>query len=880
MSYLTALSLSFNNLLTKKGRTILTAFAGSIGIIGIALITSLSTGFQNYIDKIQEDTLSSYPLTITSETADATSAILSMVSDRKENKSEGNMVRERQYLTTMFSSIGSNDLKSLKAYLDTHYDDYKDDVTFIDYRYSIRPIIYTIDAADNVAKLNPSSLQSSMYSSQANSFMSTLSFGGNSVFNEMSENYESFKDQYDVLAGRWPEKYDELLLVLSEPNSISDLLVYSLGLRDTSELRSIINSVMSGEEVSVSNPSTEYSYEQLMGIDLRLIEPSDMYKYNVRYDVYEDMSGDDAYMRDLLKRSLKLNIVGIVCAKDDSSFALSTGINYTRDLVNYIIKEASRTAIVSKQLTNKDVDVFSNKRFDEVNEEEQESLDFNEMVSIDEDMIKDAFKFNIDEDAFNFETVDAGQMQNIVMDSAKTAADMIANTPDKTMLTGIFTLINSTYLQQTTQAYEQAHLEEIKEIGEDGQEILLSQKLNLKQEELDTAKNTISGTSYKQFAKNLLEANQQYIGQLPEGTNVSALLDMITASQYDSLASGVKAMFGSYYDDLKQIAVEEQVDYVKEENDTVYGSGEIQLRASALLAAQLGNQTALENTAAVISAMINDFTVYMIAGQIGAATGKMMEPMMDSFSKLGEMFGQDMMSVDTDKFAKAFRFNMDQEELSRLMETMMQGTDEKTAYKNLLALGYQDLEDPTSISFYFRDFAAKENFLAFLDAYNDSVDEDTKVRYTDITGILMSSVKTIVDVVTYVLIAFVSISLVVSSIMIAVITLISVLERTKEIGILRAMGASKRNVSSIFSAETFIIGALSGLLGVGVTIASLPLINRIIHNVANNQDVNAVLPKEAAIALILISIVLTILAGFIPSKKAAKQDPVIALRSE
>ncbi|MBQ1692601.1 MAG: ABC transporter permease, partial [Erysipelotrichaceae bacterium] len=781
---------------------------------------------------------------------------------------------------TMFSSIGSNDLKSLKAYLDTHYDDSKDAVTFIDYRYSIRPIIYTIDAADNVAKLNPSSLQSSMYSSQANSFMSTLSFGGNSVFNEMSENYESFKDQYDVLAGRWPEKYDELLLVLSEPNSISDLLIYSLGLRDTSELRSIINSVMSGEEVSVSNPSTEYSYEQLMGIDLRLIEPSDMYKYNVRYDVYEDMSGDDAYMRDLLKRSLKLNIVGIVCAKDDSSFALSTGINYTRDLVNYIIKEASRTAIVSKQLTNKDVDVFSNKRFDEVNEEEQESLDFNEMVSIDEDMIKDAFKFNIDEDAFNFETVDAGQMQNIVMDSAKTAADMIANTPDKTMLTGIFTLINSTYLQQTTQAYEQAHLEEIKEIGEDGQEILLSQKLNLKQEELDTAKNTISGTSYKQFAKNLLEANQQYIGQLPEGTNVSALLDMITASQYDSLASGVQAMFGSYYDGLKQIAVEDQIDYVKEENDTVYGSGEIQLRASALLAAQLGNQTALENTAAVISAMINDFTVYMIAGQIGAATGKMMEPMMDSFSKLGEMFGQDMMSVDTDKFAKAFRFNMDQEELSRLMETMMQGTDEKTAYKNLLALGYQDLEDPTSISFYFRDFAAKENFLAFLDAYNDSVDEDTKVRYTDITGILMSSVKTIVDVVTYVLIAFVSISLVVSSIMIAVITLISVLERTKEIGILRAMGASKRNVSSIFSAETFIIGALSGLLGVGVTIASLPLINRIIHNVANNQDVNAVLPKEAAIALILISIVLTILAGFIPSKKAAKQDPVIALRSE
>ena len=238
------------------------------------------------------------------------------------------------------------------------------------------------------------------------------------------------------------------------------------------------------------------------------------------------------------------------------------------------------------------------------------------------------------------------------------------------------------------------------------------------------------------------------------------------------------------------------------------------------------------------------------------------------------------MTVDTNAFSKAFKFNLDQDELSRLMETMMAGSEEKSYKKNLISLGYQDVDDPTSISFYFKDFDSKEHFLDFLDAYNDSVDEDTKVRYTDITGILMSSVKTIVDVVTYVLIAFVSISLVVSSIMIAVITLISVLERTKEIGILRAMGASKRNVSSIFSAETFIIGLLSGLLGVGVTLALLPLINTIIHNVTDNYDVNAVLPVQGAIALVIISVILTIVAGFIPSKKAAKQDPVIALRTE
>ena len=920
MSYLTALSLSFNNLLTKKGRTILTAFAGSIGIIGIALITSLSTGFQNYIDKIQEDTLSSYPLTITSETADATSAILTMVSDRENYKSEGNFVTERQYLTTMFSVIGTNDLKTLKQYLDEHPQEYKDDVAHINYAYSIRPTIYTIDAADNLSKLNPSSLMSTMYSSQATSFISSFSMGGNSVFSEMPQNIDSYKEQYDVLMGRWPERYDELLLVLSEPNSISDLLVYSLGLRDTSELRTIITNVMSGEESGIRNTPREYSYEDLMNIDLRLIEPTDVYRYNVRYNVYEDMSNDDAYMRDLYDKSLRLNIVGIVCLKEgDSSMALSPGVCYRKDLCEYIIEESAGTAIVSKQLADKDVDVFSGKRFDEVNEEENEQLDFNEMVSIDEDMIKDAFKISIDEDAFKFETVDERAMQDIVMNSAKTAADMIANTPDKTMLTGMFTLVNSSFLQQQVNAFDAGHLEESQEVipaepeeqtpadpqtdpatepeaptetdpaagpetpqeSEPAQDQALTKTiLKLDPEEIQKAAAAISGDAYKQFAKILIANSQQYIAELG-GNDVTPLLDMITAEQYDSLAKGVQAMFVAYYEGLSQIANEGGVEYLKKENDALYtGNGGIQLRSSQLAAAQLGNQTALQNTSAVISQMINDFTVMMIAGQIGAATAKMMEPMTDTFSKLGEMFSGDIMKFDTDKFSQAFKFNMDQDELSRLMETMMQGTEEKSAGSNLIALGYQDLEDPTSISFYFKDFESKENFLSFLERYNENADEDSKVRYTDITGILMSSVKTIVDVVTYVLIAFVSISLVVSSIMIAVITLISVLERTKEIGILRAMGASKRNVSSIFSAETFIIGALSGLLGVGVTLASLPLINKIIHNVANNRDVNAVLPKEAAIALILISIFLTIIAGFIPSKKAAKQDPVIALRTE
>ena len=364
---------------------------------------------------------------------------------------------------------------------------------------------------------------------------------------------------------------------------------------------------------------------------------------------------------------------------------------------------------------------------------------------------------------------------------------------------------------------------------------------------------------------------------------MKGMLYIFSESDYESLAKGVASMFRDYYQQIQSA-----LDFDTEEGRIAYDNsdssnityGETLSRNQLLLYELTSNPSALSGTSELVNTLINNYTVAMIASQIGMATAQMMAPMMDTFSNLGKMMNGDLMQIDTDQFAKAFNFNMNEEELSRLMETMLSPSDEKSYSSNLISLGYQDGDEPTSISFYFRNFDAKENFLAFLDHYNDSVDEDIKLRYTDITGILMSSVKTIVDVVTYVLVAFVSISLVVSSIMIAVITLISVLERTKEIGILRAMGASKHNISSIFHAETFIIGLLSGLLGVGFTFAVIPLINRIIHHLTGNTDVNAVLPGAAAVALILIAVFLTIIAGFIPSKKAARQDPVVALRSE
>ncbi|MBQ0035927.1 MAG: ABC transporter ATP-binding protein/permease [Firmicutes bacterium] len=860
MGIFTALSLSFNNLLTKKGRTILTAFAGSIGIIGIALILSLSTGFQNYIDKIQEDTLSSYPLTITSETADATSAILSMVTDRKENQVEGENLIERQYLSTMFSAIGTNDLKTFKKYIEDNMDEIKDDVQQIRYTYSISPWIYTYDATDELVRLNPSTVLSSMYSSNSISLMSSFS-STSGIFSEINDDLDSIKEQYDVLKGRWPENYDEIIIVLSEPNSISDLLTYSLGLKDTAELKTIIADVMAGEETSVEHDPLRLTYDDLLNLDLRLIKATDTYKYNDKYDIYEDMSDDSSYMDDIYNKSLKLKVVGVVCQKEGGNpGSMSAGVCYTRALTEYIIDEAKNTDIVKKQLANKDVDVFSGKRFDEENKEEEEGLNFEDMISVDEDLIKEAFQFNIDEDSFNFETMSENDMKKVITNTTNNILNSINDAQVTTETKQSISMIYMSLLQGFTNAYDQANITPIPE--QEGSYIL-----NIAEENVNAFASTITPETCKKSINNFN----------------SDLTPMLSAESYDKMADDLKAAFIAYYKAIEPYANNDVVAYTSQEikymDQKIATSVYINIADPSQMIT--GMQLLSTSTYPEIDYVCLDLIKSSaIAAGIGTATGQIMAPLADSLSGLGDMFGEDMMKVDTEKFAQAFKFDMDQDELSRIMTTMMTRTQEKTYSNNVIGLGYQNIDDPSSMSFYFKDFTSKENFMAFLDRYNDNNDEDHQLRYTDITGLLMSSVKKIVDSVSYVLIAFVSISLVVSSIMIAVITLISVMERTKEIGILRAMGASKRNVSSIFNAETFIIGLLSGAIGVGVTLLAIPPINSLIHNLTDNYNINAVLPTDAAIVLVLISVFLTIFAGIIPSKKASRQDPVVALRSE
>ena len=399
MSFLTALSLSFNNLMTKKGRTILVAVAGSIGIIGIALVLAVSTGFQNYVDSIGEETLSSYPLNIMQESMDITSSLLSMRSDKP--KSDGSKkVVEQQYITSMLSNVSTNDLKSFKKYIEKNNNKIKDDISNIKYSYSIDPNIYTIDATKKLAKLNPSNLFNTMMGS--NNLMSSYS-SMTSIYSQIVDNRSEIERDYDVLSGRWPEKYDEMIIVLSEPNSISDLLVYSLGLRDTEELTSMVTSIMSGEKVDINNKPMTFTYDDLMKIDLRLIMPADKYKYNSKYDVYEDMSDDNDYMKKLYDKALKLKIVGIVSPKEGkTSMALNRGVLYTSDLIKYIIDNSKEYDAVKKQLKNSKVDVFSGNKFD--SEKNNYNFGFKDLVKVDSKKLKDAFNIKIDQKSIEQET--------------------------------------------------------------------------------------------------------------------------------------------------------------------------------------------------------------------------------------------------------------------------------------------------------------------------------------------------------------------------------------------------------------------------------------------------------------------------------------------
>ena len=805
MKFWTAFRLSLNNLLTKKGRTVLVAFAGSIGIIGIALIQSVSNGFQNYVDHIQESTLTSYPLTIMQKTSDVTGMLLSMTAGNGENDNS-NKVHEEQYISTMLSNISTNDLKSFKNYLEKNYNQIENDVSSVKYTYSVDPLIYTTDATGKIAKLNPNNLFSSIYGSSMLSSYSSMA----SIFTQMTDDKETLNNSYDVLAGNWPEKYDEMVVVLSEPNTISDLLVYSLGLRDTQELTDIVTKVMSGEKVEIKNEPLTISYEDLMNIELKLIKPTDLYKYNSKYKVYEDMSENEKYMTGLYNEGIKLKIVGVVCAKPGTtSMALNPGVAYTSELINHIIDYSADTEIVKKQLKNENIDVFSGSKFEE--KSNKLDFDFNDLISIDSNKLQSAFNINLDQKTLQKQTESyMNEINNSITTNTKPAKEDFSK--------GLNTLANGMF-------------------------------------------NSIEGNVSLNDIENVVTT---YLNKDEANKELKNL-----ESKYVIPANTFKTTYSGLLKGLLQIYINSF--YAINPSLTTDTTNPVAIVYKDIVDQTITAYT--ENTAiqATTEAMANAMTETVMKKEILTKVGELTSNLTSSIASA--------FNIDQEKIASAFTLKMTEDEITRIVSAMMSKT-ETNAKTNLISLGYQDKEEPTYISFYFKSFDGKEHFKEFINSYNDGVEEEKQIKSSDTTGILMDSVKTIVNAVTYVLIAFVSISLVVSSIMIGIITYISVYERTKEIGILRAIGASKHNISSIFNAETFIIGLLSGLFGIGITYALLPIINTVLHHFTGNIPLNATLNATNAIILIILSIILTLIGGIIPARAASKKDPVIALRTE
>lgn len=636
MSFFTALSLSFNNLMTKKTRTILTAFAGSIGIIGIAMILSISNGIQLYIDRVQRDTLSSYPITLQAEAIDISSMVSSMTgnSDSEEHEDKSKIYSNDimgDMINTMVKEVKSNNLSEFKKYIENGSSDIKSYVSDIQYSYDVPLNIYMKDTSNGVEQLNPGTMFDSIYGEGATSASSSMSsgmgmgmFSNSSVWNQLLGNQQVLDEQYDVLAGHWPENFNEVVLVADKNNEVDDYTLYSLGLKDPEEVRTLFKKMMVGESYETKK-DISYTFDEILDTEFKLVMPTDMYKYNDVTGTWDDYSKDDKYMTNVVNNGTDIKVCGIIRPNDDAvSTSLSSGIGYTAKLTEYIIEEVKNSEIAKAQLADTSVDVFTGVPFDN---------DRNTEITMDD-----------------------------------------------------------------VNAY-------------------------------------------------------------------MATLSPEESAQMQAMTSGMS---------------DDQI---------------LQLFSASLKAR----------------------------------------------------------------------------------------TTDATLDSNKSKLGITDLDTPSQIDIYATDFDSKEKVQNIIKDYNklqqDDGKEENVINYTDYVGIMMSSVSTIINAISYVLIAFVAISLIVSSIMIGIITYISVLERTKEIGVLRSIGASKKDVSRIFNAETLIEGFVSGALGIVVTLLLCIPANALIKHLTDISNV-AQLPVAGGVILIIISMFLTFIAGLIPAKLAAKKDPVVALRSE
>ncbi len=963
MSLMTSISLSFNNLLTKKARTILTAFAGSIGIIGIALIMSISSGVNNYIADIEEETLTGYPLQITSSGFDM-SAMMERYSDMSDDDGEDEEERDDEIatvsiITSVLSSVAANDLGALKEYIDSGESGMEPYISAVEYSYDIDPQIYLEYEDGSYRQVHPDSSFSILgFGSGASSSSMISSMMSTDVFHELPAEESLYIDEYDINVGRWPENYNEVVLVLSKNGTISDFMLYSLGLRNGSELDEMVREFADSEDIDTPDDVGNYLYDEVLGLKFRLVPASDYYEYDEQYKIWKDKTDNEEYMRELVANAEELTIVGVVQPKPGAFVSmLSSGLYYPSSLIEHIAEIAVESEIVQDQLANPDINIFTGEAFG--TESSAGAFDLNYMFEIDEEALANAISFDSgaladalvgDLDITGMINFDPGELDISSLDLELPELDTAA-VDWSGLLDGITFEVDVPDMSEMATELVEDYMSYIAEAARNGTEdtaegtadengMYMDGSVSGESEVYDTE----DGSEESETSGTVREITEQGPGTWTDANSIDSLTEQLASVFMGYIGPGgidIQGLAGSTEAErlidsfMTENGIESFSEYLGTEQareiissmlvgavDTESVRDQIIERLSPYtdemvssyvqalqdMASDMFSDTISSMITSVYSGITDQITAALsetassltsqITSQISsimtqAMTG-MMRQMTESFiESVGEASGEDMedlfasvgsaMDIDENAFMEAFSFAMDSDELVELIVSMNSGAS-ATYSGNLSSLGYVDFGSPYEISIYPVDFAGKDKVTAILDEYNERMEDeghDEKViTYTDLVGTLMSSVTDIIDMISYVLIAFVSVSLIVSSIMIGVITYISVLERRKEIGILRSIGASKENISEIFIAETGIIGFCAGVIGIAVSLFLQIPGDALIHYLAGNDRVNLYLAPIYCVTLVVLSVALTLIGGLIPARKASNSDPVTALRTD
>lgn len=923
MSLFTSMRLSFSNLLSKIKRTTLVAIAGSIGIVGIALIMAISNGANAYIQSMEEQTLSEYPLTIQKSTMDMTSMMTvanSMITLEDDGK-----VHEQQIISGMFGTVQENDMKSLKDHLDSGVTNIEKYVNAIEYGYGLTPYIYYVNEEGKARQVSPDNVIESVGLSS----LASMFTGQTTVFNSLPSDKSLYETKYELLGGKWPQNANELVVILGQGNIISDLAMYNMGLKDAEKLDAMIDSYNKGlteNQLEVGNPE-EWEVEEILDREFRLVNAYQMYSYDDKNECWIKISEKDK-IQELANQGEILKIVGVARpTAENTNPTLSPAIYYSSDLIYSMIEDAKNSEIVKAQLEGMTINVFTGKAF----EDESNEFDLSKLFNFDESSFKNMFNTDMksfdldlskleDMDIENFDIKDFAS-EDIFKDIGKIITkDVLEQIFDevevditKEKVNKLFTSLYADFIDSTGNAPNM----NVENIGPAIQKYLAT----------DNVKSIINKTIAEQMsnAKNVILSSAEFTSEVIN--IVSAYTEFIKENEIDAINENNIKLFMETEEAQK--IVESIADISEQIVSKMLSANEISEKMVKNLAEDYG-VWAESNNEPAMNVIIDAFLAYLKTERAIEIITKQAETMIDkeklksNVEKVASDIGDELFDVINSNFSSVIEqflsefstqiesaiskamtnyvsqmknvFDFSPESILNIVDMSMSGENlqemltnmfsnsKQTAQSNLKSMGYADIDNPDTITFYPKDFETKEQVIQVLEDYNKSMEamgaDEKIISYTDMVGSLMSSVTNIIDIIGYVLIAFVSVSLIVSSIMIGVITYISVLERRKEIGILRAMGASKKNITQVFNCETIITGFLAGFIGVGTTWLILIPTNIILQALTNQPDLKGFLPLSSAIFLIILSIVLTTIGGLLPSKSAAKQDPVVALRSE